>query len=180
MEQHKCKHIVRQRPHFRVCDITDNFTCVSANITLFPGMPPIFSGNHVDTICGFSLWSIHGVMLYEFCSYRPTHKVIYLWVRFLIMILLKNHQWMLPFESNVDSLYESISSFKVIIIGDKDTIWFQGTYSVLVWGLKGLRWNWSVTASPPLTITSNLSTYILNQHIQSDLFRPILFTIHQL
>lgn len=62
----------------------------------------------------------------------------------------------LPLASDVVSLYESISSFRVILIGGKDTIWFQGTYSVLVWGLNGLRWNWRVTASPPLTITSNL------------------------
>lgn len=63
----------------------------------------------------------------------------------------------LPLISIGSSLNESMSSFKVIFIGDNDTIWFQGTYNVLVWGLNGLRWNCSVTASPPLTITSNLS-----------------------
>lgn len=145
-----------------------SFTCVSANITLFPGMPPIFSGNHVDTICGFSLWSMQGITLYELFSFRPTYIVIYLWKQLFAMVLVKELSWTLPFESNVDSLYESISSFKVIIIDGKDTIWFQGTYSVFVWGLNGLRWNWSVTASPPLTITSNLSMHILNQYISND------------
>lgn len=93
------------------------------------------------------------------------------------MVRGKKYRWTLPFDSRVDSLYESISSFKVIIIDDKDTIWFQGTYSVLVCGLNGLRWNWSVTASPPLTITSNLSRHI-TQWVYFWLLISIDFTHH--
>jgi hypothetical protein len=40
--------------------------------------------------------------------------------------------------------------------GGNTTIWFQGTKTVLVRGWKGDLWNWSVTAPPPFTSTSNL------------------------
>lgn len=55
-----------------------DLTCVSANITLFPGMLPIFSGNQVDMICGLSLWSMHGVILYKLWSNAPVHMIV-LW-----------------------------------------------------------------------------------------------------
>lgn len=51
---------------------------------------------------------------------------------------------------------ESPSSFTTRTTGDRTTIWFQGTKTVRVIGLKGLLWNWSVTAPPPFTRMSNL------------------------
>lgn len=78
-----------------------------------------------------------------------------------------------PVVSGTDSLYGSISSLSVIAIGDRDTIWFQGTYSVFVWGRNGLRWNCRVTASPPFTITSNLCARKANKQQRSDAARRV-------
>lgn len=49
------------------------------------------------------------------------------------------------------------SSLSSMWTGGSTTIWFHGTKTVLVSGLNGERWNWRVTAPPPLTNTSNLN-----------------------
>lgn len=50
----------------------------------------------------------------------------------------------------------TLSSLSSICTGGSTTIWFHGTKTVFRKGLKGERWNCSVTAPPPLTRTSNL------------------------
>lgn len=69
----------------------------------------------------------------------------------------------LDFPYLVCRLATSESSFSCMWTGGRITIWFHGTKTVLVRGLKGDLWNWRVTAPPPFTSTSNLKGKDLNR-----------------